>query len=116
MDAGLTTEEARRLLSSLYVHSPGFLRMLADSFAQLPQRSKLLHAVWAGFATLIERARINGAHEICYASVMAANDREAKATQEALRTELARVSLFLQKQLTEVVNTGRIRENPRAQL
>lgn len=69
-DAGLSTDESKRLLYALYVHSSGFLQFLADSFSDLPQRQTLLKHVWAGFATLIERAEIAGGGRrrlfVCY--------------------------------------------------
>lgn len=71
VDAGLSTEESKRLLNSLYVHSSGFLQLLGDTFAEMPHRQELLRAVWAGYATLIERADIGGVKEVTLTSAMA---------------------------------------------
>ena len=99
--AGLSVEESRRLLYALYVHSSGFLQMLADAFANLPHRAELLACVWTGFATLIERAKVNGADEVGYTSQLAQAQRESKRIQAELRNELARVSAYLQGQLDD---------------
>lgn len=98
-DAGLSTDESKRLLYALYVHSSGFLQFLADSFSDLPQRQTLLKHVWAGFATLIERAEIAGAEGVGYSSVMAALSLEMRTIRDELQAELKRTTAFLQGEL-----------------
>lgn len=94
-DAGLSTDEATRLLHALYVHSQGFLQLLADQFAHLPHRARLLRATWAGFATLLERAKIAGADDVTYESAFAALHRENGASQAALHSKIAELQADL---------------------
>jgi hypothetical protein len=98
-DAGLGTEESKRLLCGLYVHSAGFLQQLADNFAELPHRQMLLRHVWNGFAQLLERAEVGDAGEVGYTSVLAARTREAVQIEQRLRDDLVRTTTYLQGEL-----------------
>lgn len=120
VDAGLSTEEARRLLNSLYVHSSGFLQLLSDTFKDLPHRQQLLKAVWNGYATLIERANVGGSKDVSCTTVMALQYEEGVAREEGLKGDLARTSAYLQGEVTKyrerslVAEAARVKEEARA--
>ena len=77
--------QARRLLHGLYVHSSGFLQMVADAFIDLPHRAELLKGVWTGFATLIERVTMEGAEEVGYQAVLTMATKEGNAKVEEMQ-------------------------------
>ena len=97
-DAGLSREESERLLHGLYVHSTGFLQMLADTFSGLPHRHELLKQAWTGFTTLLERAQ-GGDELLGYASVLAAQRRDSEAAYASLEAEYRQTSHHLQEEL-----------------
>ena len=97
-DAGLSEEEARRLMLSLYAHSAGFVQLLGETFGDQPHRVELLKRVWTGFASLVEAVQ-SGIGGVDYASVMLAQDRDATRAYERLEAEFERTSAHLQAAL-----------------
>ena len=78
-DAGLSTDESKRLLYALYVHSSGFLQFLADSFSDLPQRQTLLkHVGGLRYANRTCRDRRGGRRRlfVCYGRTVSRDEND----------------------------------------